>query len=456
MSVHVIILAAGEGTRMKSGRPKVLQEVAGKAMLSWVMDAAGGATPDTIAVVVGHDAEAVVATLPSGVETVLQPEQLGTGHATSIAMAALGPADGDTIVVLPGDAPLVTADMVGNLVGQHAGNAVTLATTHLDDPAGYGRIVRGGAGVEAIVEDPDASPEELAITEVGTSIYAFSAQHLKGALDRIGSDNAQGEQYLTDAVGLLVGDGEPVGAVAVDLPVVGVNSFDQLAGAAEVIRMRINREWMRQGVMMLDPARTYVDAAAVLSAGASIYPGVHVEGASTIGAGAQVGPDTHVRDSNIGEDVVVRYSVLDGADVQSGANVGPYASLRPGAVLGPDSKAGSFVELKNTTLATGAKVPHLSYIGDATVGEDANIGAGSITCNWDGYDKHHTKIGARARIGSDTMLVAPVEIGEDGWTGAGSVISKDVSPGALGIERSPQKEIPGYADRRSKRAESDE
>ena len=456
MSVHVIILAAGEGTRMRSGKPKVLQQVAGKPMVSWVLEAATGAAPARTMVVVGHEAEAIVAVLPQGVETVLQPQQLGTAHATALAVAALEPADDDTIVVLPGDAPLVTDDMVGQLVACHAGNAVTLVTTHLDDPGGYGRIVRGETGVEAIVEHGDAGPTELAITEVATSIYAFSAQHLKGALERIGSDNSQGEQYLTDAVGLAVGDGESVDAIEVDLPVVGVNSFDQLAEAADVMRARINSEWMRQGVMMLDPARTYVDASAVLSAGARIYPGVHIEGTSTIGAGAQVGPDTHVHDSSIGEDAVVRYSVLDGADVQSRANVGPYASLRPGAVLGPDSKAGSFVELKNTTLAAGAKVPHLSYIGDATVGEDANIGAGSITCNWDGYDKHHTKIGAGARIGSDTMLVAPVEIGEGGWTGAGSVISKDVAPGALGIERSPQKEIPGYADRRSKRAESDE
>jgi len=457
MSVHVIILAAGEGTRMKAGRPKVLQEIAGKSMLSWVLEAVSGASPNRTVVVVGHEAEAVVEVLPEGVETVLQADQLGTGHAAGLAMDFLDPGDDDTIIVVPGDAPLLTAEMLDDLIGSHPGNAVTVVTTHLDDPSGYGRVLRGDGGVTAIVEHADADSDQLAVREVATSVYAFSAEALRSALGRIDSHNAQGEQYLTDAVGLLVGDGKSVGAVmAADLPVVGVNSFDQLAAAADVMRRRINVAWMRQGVMMDDPSRTYIDATVVLSAGARIFPGTHIEGSSSVGAGARVGPDCHLHDSRVGEEAVVRYSVLDSAEVQARAEVGPYAYLRRGSVLGPEAKAGAHVELKNTTLAAGAKVPHLSYIGDATVGEDANIGAGSITCNWDGYDKHHTTIGARARIGSDTMLVAPVEIGEDGWTGAGSVITHDVPPGSLGVERSPQKEIPDYSDKRRKRAESDQ
>jgi bifunctional UDP-N-acetylglucosamine pyrophosphorylase/glucosamine-1-phosphate N-acetyltransferase len=456
MSVHVIILAAGEGTRMRSGRAKVLHEVAGRAMVNWAAAAAAGLGGSRIMVVVGHQAEAVAAALPVGLETVLQPEQLGTGHAAGLALAALDPADDDTIVVLPGDAPLVTADMLVDLVTGHGENAATLVTTHLDDPTGYGRVIRRDGSVAAVVEQPDASPSELAVSEVATSIYAFAAGRLRAALQRVEGNNAKGEYYLTDVIGLLAQDGEPIGGVAADLPVVGVNSFDQLAEAAAVIRVRINTEWMRRGVHMVDPATTYVDAAAVLAAGARIYPGVHIEGASTVATGAVVGPDVHVHDSHIGEGAAVRYSVVDSSEVQAGASVGPYAYLRQGTVLGPGTRAGTHVELKNAKLAAGAKVPHLSYIGDATVGEDANIGAGSITCNWDGYEKHRTTIGARARIGSDTMLVAPVEIGEDGWTGAGSVISSDVPPGALGVERSPQKEILGYADRRKKRAQGDE
>jgi bifunctional UDP-N-acetylglucosamine pyrophosphorylase/glucosamine-1-phosphate N-acetyltransferase len=457
MSVHVVILAAGEGTRMKAGRPKVLQEVAGRAMVHWAIAAARGASPDRIIAVVGHGADDVAATLPQDVEPVLQAQQLGTGHATAVAIEALGPGPDDTVVVLPGDAPLITAEMVGDLVAGHGGNAATLLTTRLADPTGYGRVMRSDDGlIAAIVEEPDATPDQRRISEVATSAYAFAASGLAEALSGVGTDNAKGEHYLTDVVAMLTERGDAVGAVAVDLGVVGVNSYDQLAEAAEVMRRRINGDWMRRGVMMLDPDRTYVDAAAVLAPGARILPGSHLEGSTTVGAGATVGPDCHITDSAIGPDAVVRYAVLESAEVQEGAVVGPFTYLRRGSVLGPRSKAGAHVEMKNSTLAAGAKVPHLSYIGDATVGEDANVGAGTITCNWDGFAKHHTTIGAGARIGSDTMLVAPVEIGEGAFTGAGSVISHDVSPGALAVERSPQKEIGGYAERRRKRAEADE
>lgn len=457
MSVHVVILAAGEGTRMKAGRPKVLQEVAGKAMVSWVVEAAASLTPSRTMVVVGHEAEAVVSALPEGIDTVLQTEQLGTAHATRLAVAALDPAADDVIVVLPGDTPLITNATLAALVAGHGDRGATVVTTRLADPTGYGRILRTEGEVTAVVEHLDATDEQLAIDEVATAIYAFTAGPLRVALDQVESDNVQGEQYLPDVIGLMLEAGHRVGGMAVPPgEVAGVNSFDQLAEAAEVMRTRINQDWMRQGVMMVDPARTYIDAGVLLSAGAVVYPGTHIEGTSTVGAGARVGPDTHVTDSHIGEDARVRYSVLEGADVRARAQVGPYAFLRPGTVLGPESKAGTHVEIKNSTLETGAKVPHLSYIGDATIGEEANIGAGTITCNWDGYDKHRTTIGPRARIGSDTMLVAPVEIGEEAWTGAGSVISKDVPPGSLAVERTSQREIPGYAEKRRERAESEE
>ena len=456
MSVHVIILAAGEGTRMKAGRPKVLQEVAGRSMVNWVVEAARGAEPSRIMVVVGHEADQVAAGLPDGVETVIQAEQLGTGHAAQLAIEALSPDAGDTVVVLPGDAPLITEDMLREVISSHPGNSATLLTTEHADPTGYGRVIRTDGLVTAIVEHADASPEQLAISEVATSVYAFESEALAEALGAIDRDNAQGELYLTDAVGLLVEGGQSVGAVPVDLPVVGVNSFDQLAAASEVMRRRINEGWMREGVQMLDPARTYVDVTVLLSAGCRVFPGTHIEGASSVAAGASVGPDCHVTDSTIGEDAVVRYSVLEAAEVGPRASVGPFAYLRKGTVMSAESKAGAHTELKNTTLGEGAKVPHLSYVGDATVGDDANIGAGSITCNWDGFDKHETIVGAGARVGSDTMLVAPVEIGEGAFTGAGSVISKDVPAGSLAVERSPQREIAGYAERRRKRAESDD
>ena len=457
MSVHVIILAAGEGTRMKAGRPKVLQEVAGKPMVNWAVDAALGAEPASTTVVIGFEADAVSAVLPDGVATVLQAEQNGTAHATRLATEAIAPAGDDVVVVLPGDAPLIRSETLAALVAQHGDNAATMVTTTADDPTGYGRVLREGGAVTAIVEHADASPDQLEVTEVATSIYAFTAAPLVSALTQVSDGNVQGEEYLPDVIGIFVADGLPVAALeAAADEVAGVNSYDQLATAAETMRSRINTAWMREGVLMTDPARTYIDATVTVSAGARILPGTHLEGATTVGAGASVGPDCHVSDSSVGPDAVVRYSVLEAAEIGASASVGPFAFLRHGTVMGVATKAGAHTELKNTTLADGAKVPHLSYIGDATLGEDANVGAGSITCNWDGFDKHETIIGAGARVGSDTMLVAPVEIGEGAYTGAGSVISKDVPPGSLAVERSPQREIPGYAERRSKRAEADE
>ncbi|MBT8212316.1 MAG: UDP-N-acetylglucosamine diphosphorylase/glucosamine-1-phosphate N-acetyltransferase, partial [Acidimicrobiia bacterium] len=307
--------------------------------------------------------------------------------------------------------------------------------------------------VDAIVEHGDATPEQLAIDEVNTSVYAFSAASLGVVLDRIEPHNVQGEYYLTDAIALLTGDGERVAAMATQpAEGTGVNSHDQLAEAAAALRRRINRRWMTEGVAMIDPDRVYLDAGVELAPGVTIHPDTHVTGSSVIGSGTALGPSTFIEDSNIGSDCRIWYSVLRSVEIASGVTVGPYASLRPGTRLAEGAKAGTFVEIKATEVGPGSKVPHLSYIGDASIGEGANIGAGTITANYDGYEKHRTIIGDRVKIGCDNVLVAPVELGDDAWTAAGSVISRDVSPGALGVARSHQKEIEGYAERRRNRA----
>jgi bifunctional UDP-N-acetylglucosamine pyrophosphorylase/glucosamine-1-phosphate N-acetyltransferase len=460
VSVKVIILAAGQGTRMKSSRPKVLHEIAGRPLVGWMIDIASKLDPDEIRVVVGHEAPAVEAALPGGVVTTLQSDQRGTGHAVGLALGDSGAAGDDVVVVLPGDHPTLDGADIAALVTTHraSGAAATMLTTILDDPTGYGRVLRDSDGtVTGVAEEADADDAQLAIAEVATSVYAFTASALVPALEGVSADNAQGEHYLPDVIGILAAQGAVLEAVVAPAEVAaGVNSYDQLAAAAGAMKQRINAHWMAQGVWMVEPDRTYVDVDAVLEPGVRLYPGVHIEGATTVGAGAEIGPDAHIRDCRIGEDAIVRYSVLESAEVGPRAQVGPYARLRPGTVLGPEAKAGTFVELKATTVGARSKVPHLSYMGDALIGEDSNIGAGAITCNWDGYGKHPTKIGDRAFIGSDTMLVAPIEIGDDAWTGAGSTITRDVPDGTLGVERGDQHHIADYAERRKRRAETQE
>ncbi len=462
MGLQTIILAAGQGTRMKSSLPKVLHQVAGMPIVSWVLNAVADTSPDRTLVVVGHEAEAVRAVLPAGVAAVNQDEQLGTGHAAQLALEAAPPQPEDIVLVVPGDHPLLSGQTLVDLVATHRadGAAATLVTHSPDDPAGYGRVVRDDdARVIGIVEDADTTPSQAGIREVNSAIYAFSASELLPLLDRLEPHNVQGEYYLTDVIGMLAEAGARLSAITgTEADCSGVNSMEQLAAAATMMRRRINSDWMAEGVWMLEPDRVYVDAGVLLSSGVRLYPGVHLEGETSVAAGAEVGPDTHVRNTRIGEDAVVQYSVLDGAEVGARATVGPYARLREGTVLGPESKAGTFVEMKQTTLGARSKVPHLSYMGDAEIGEDSNIGAATITCNYDGFEKHRTVIGDRVRIGSDTLLVAPLEVGDDAWTGAGSVISHDVSPGALAVERGAQREVPDYAARRRRlhRSEGDE
>jgi len=453
MSVRAVLMAAGKGKRMNSDMPKVLFEVAGRPLISWVVDAVGAAGVDDITVVVGHGAEAVADVLPEGVHTALQSEQLGTGHAVMTALESMGDVAGDTVLVVPGDTPLFSSESLSGLLAAHGSADATLLSTNMTDPTGYGRVIRDGDRVSAIVEERDATEEQRAVSEVAVSTYAFAGAALAEALAEIGNENSQGEYYLTDAIGLIADRGVVAAVSGADPDEVqGVNSLDQLAAVNATMRERILMGWMSRGVWMQDPLRTYVDASVTLEPGARLYADVHLEGSTSVAAGAVVGPGVFAVDSVIGPGARVWYSVLRSAEVGAAAEVGPYASLRPGTVMETGSKIGTFVETKSTIIGAGSKVPHLSYMGDATIGEQSNIGAGTITCNYDGYEKHPTVIGDRVKIGSDTMLVAPIEVGDDGWTAAGSVISRDVPPGSLGVERSSQREVPGYAARRARQA----
>ena len=456
MSHAVIIMAAGEGVRMRSDVPKVLHLLAGRPILSWIVEAASVTRPGRIMVVVGAGARRVRSILPAGVETCFQAERGGTGQAVSLGMEALGELpEGTPVVVLPGDVPLITAESISEALDSHRsqGAVATMLTAEVEDPTGYGRVVRDSAGrVRGVVEHVDADPAQREIREINTSIYVFSAGNLRFALGRIGAGNRQGEYYLPDVIGLMVGDGRKV--VATRIPfrnALGVNNQAQLAEVASLMRKRILRRHMLAGVWMEDPGRIYVEADVKLAAGVKLYAGVHLGGEVEVEEGATVGPDAYVRDSRIGAGSRVWYSVVRESVIGPDVQVGPYASLRPGTRIEGGAKAGAFVEIKNSRLGKGAKVPHLSYLGDSDVGEGANIGAGTITANYDGYQKHRTRIGAGSQIGSNTVLVAPVEVGEEGWTGAGSTITRPVPPGALAVERSTQKAIRGYAARRAAR-----
>ncbi|MDQ3944703.1 MAG: bifunctional UDP-N-acetylglucosamine diphosphorylase/glucosamine-1-phosphate N-acetyltransferase GlmU [Actinomycetota bacterium] len=437
-----VVLAAGEGTRMKSSVPKVLHPLCGRPMLLHVIGALEQLSVERIVVVVGHAADKVIKTLhgetDAPLEFVEQRIQRGTGDAVSVALTVFADElDGeDDIVVVPGDTPLLRAETVASLVHQHeeSGAAATILTARLPDATGYGRIVRGkDGGVESIVDHWDATPAEREIDEVNTSIYCFRRNLIAPALRRLSPENAQGEYYLTDAIAVLRQAGHKVMAMTAPetAEALGVNDRLQLAEAEAALRLRINASWMRAGVTMTDPSRTYVDASVTLGADVSLLPGVVLEGRTTVGPGSVIGPDTRLVDTVVGEGSTVTYTVAREAEIGDGVTVGPYTHLRPGTRLGKDSKAGSFVEIKATEVEEGAKVPHLAYMGDATVGAGANVGAGTITANYDGRTKHRTRIGARAHIGSNTVLVAPVEVGDDAYTGAGSVVTRDVPAGAL-------------------------
>ncbi|NND14481.1 MAG: bifunctional UDP-N-acetylglucosamine diphosphorylase/glucosamine-1-phosphate N-acetyltransferase GlmU [Acidimicrobiia bacterium] len=452
----VIILAAGQGTRMKSDLPKVLHEVAGRPMLMWTVEAARVITSDeNIAVVIGHQADLVRAILPTGIKTVTQLDQRGTGHAVLLALEE-GVGSEGVVVVVPGDTPQLRGEVLEQLVDfkTDSSSGVVLLTANVEAPTGFGRVIRDTDGtVVRIVEQRDATESELAVSEVNTSVYAFDAAALREVIGDLKTDNAQQEMYLTDTVGLIRERGGVQAMVGDADDSLGINTLGQLADVDAVMRMRINQELMDSGVKILDPSRTYIDASVTVEPGATIYPDVYLQGGTTVADQAVVGPSVFAIDSEIGTGARVWYAVLREAIIGPRTEVGPYASVRKGTVADAGAKIGTFVETKNTHLGEGAKVPHLSYIGDARVGQNSNIGAGSITCNYDGFEKHETVIGDNVRIGSDTMLVAPVEVGDGAWTGAGSVISRNVSPGALAVERGNQKEIPDYAAKRKAKAD---
>lgn len=456
----IVILAAGEGRRMRSSTPKVLHTVAGRSLLGHVIHAAAHTMPAHVVVVVGHGREQVqahVAEIAPWVVTVVQEEQLGTGHAVRIALAGIAerglelPAG--PIVVLTGDTPLLTGETVQLLVDDHAaaGAGATVLTAIMDDPSGYGRIVRDAAGaVRAIVEHRDASPEQLAIDEINSGLYAFEPASLVAALSRVRRDNAQGEEYLTDVIGLLREDGTEVAASRVmdAEEVVGVNDRVQLSEAAWILRDRINRRWMREGVSMLDPESTWIDVDVDLAPDVVIRPQVTLAGATSVAEGALLGPGTTLTSCEVGERAEVIHTWAELAVIGADAHVGPFTYLRPGTVLGEGAKAGAYVEIKNSTLGRGAKVPHLSYVGDAEIGEGSNIGAATVFVNYDGVAKHRTVVGSHVRVGSDSMLVAPLTIGDGAYTAAGSVITQDVPPGAMAIGRAQQRTIEDWVARR--------
>jgi bifunctional UDP-N-acetylglucosamine pyrophosphorylase/glucosamine-1-phosphate N-acetyltransferase len=450
MSHIAVVLAAGKGTRMKSDLPKVMHSIAGRSMLSWVLDAVQATNPVRTVVVVGHEADRVIGSLPDGVESCLQSEQNGTGHAVSVALDHVGAVDGEVLVV-PGDTPLIEGADLRRLLDTHrqGRHASTILTAIVADPHGYGRIVRDGdGGVTAIVEQRDADASIDDISEINAGIYVFEGADLAADVAGLQTDNAQGEYYLTDVVAAAVDRGRTAGGIAADpVAVMGVNTHRHLAAAAAIRRERLNGELMDAGVHMEDPSTVYIDHGVVVEPGAIIRSNVHLTSGTVIAAGAVVGPDVSADASTIGAGARVWYSVLRGARVGAQAEVGPYVSLRPDAELSRGAKAGTFVEIKKSVVGPGAKVPHLSYIGDANIGARTNIGAGTITVNYNGFEKFRTEIGEDVKIGSDTMLVAPVTVGDRAMTAAGSVITEDVEADAMGFGRARQVNKPGLAAR---------
>ena len=443
---------------MRSSLPKVLHPVCGRPMVAWPIIAAREAGAARVAVIVSPDRD-LSAALPNGTETVVQQQADGTGGALRAAFELIQ--GSETVVVLSGDHPLLSAAVVARLVDSHreSGAAATVMTTELEDPAHYGRIIRDEGGAIARLAEAkspgDATPQELAIHEVNAGTYAFAGEPLADALGRISNDNSQGEYYLGDVLPVMRQSGLRVFAhreddYAVNL---GVNDRADLARVSEEARRRILHRHMLAGVTFADPASTHVDADVEIEPDVTIEPGCMLRGATSIGAESVIGPMTTLTDARIGQRVSIPHSYLSECEVADGATIGPFAYLRPGARMGADSKAGAFVEVKNSEIGAGAKVPHLSYVGDAELGEGANLGAGTITANWDGFAKHRTRVGKNARIGVDTALVAPVDIGDSSYTGAGSVISDDVPDGALGITRAEQNNVEGYAEKKAKEAE---
>lgn len=447
----VIVLAAGGGTRMKSKTMKVLHPIAGRTMIGHVLAAARALDPARIVAVVGHQREEVaahIAQLEPGAVLAVQEEQRGTGHAVRMAVEALDQLSG-TVLVAYGDTPLLTGESLAAFAAEHeaAQCAVSVLSGIVDDPFGYGRVLRNDEGdVEAIVEEKDATPQQREVREINSGIMAFDADFLRGVLPRIGNDNAKGEFYLTDAIAIAREDGLTVGAYPVEdvRQTEGVNDRVQLARMGAELNRRIVEGWMREGVTVMDPATTWIDADVVLARDVTILPGTQLLGATVVAEDAVIGPDSTLKDCEIGTGARVVRTHAELAVVGDAATVGPFSYLRPGTQLGARGKVGGFVETKNAVIGDGAKVPHLSYVGDAEIGEGTNIGAGTIFANYDGVEKHRTKVGKHARTASNNTFVAPVEIGDGAATGAGTVVRRNVPPGALAVSSGPQRNLEGW------------
>ena len=461
-SLAVVVLAAGKGKRLKSSTPKVLHPVAGKPALWHVLQLATAPRPVRIVIVVGHGADAVRDAVASwGIRPapvfVEQDDQLGTGHAVLVAEEAVGSAD--DVLVLGGDFDPITPADVRKLVSTHrrTRSAITTATTELDDPGGYGRVVRDGTRLVEIVEDVDASPEIRAIREVWLVAMVARRALLYGALPMLDRENRQREYYLNRVIPILIDKGERISVVDCDTGgVMGLNSRGGLAAVDRVVRDRINARHLANGVTLVDPATTYIDEGVRIASDTVVQPLTFLQGDTRIGRGCAVGPSTRIIDSTVGDGSRVEFAVVQDSRVGRNVQVGPFARLRPGTKLADGVIVGSYVEVKNSSVGEGSKVPHLSYVGDAIVGKRTNIGAANVTANWDGYAKHRTTIGDDVRTGSDTIMVAPVRIGSGAVTGAGSVISKDVPAGALAVERTEQRNVRGYRKRKdAQRAAND-
>ncbi|MFI1017506.1 bifunctional UDP-N-acetylglucosamine diphosphorylase/glucosamine-1-phosphate N-acetyltransferase GlmU [Streptomyces sp. NPDC020965] len=453
----VVVLAAGEGTRMKSKTPKVLHEISGRSLVGHVVSAARELNPEHLVVVVGHAGERVRGHLTeryTGTRTAFQAEQKGTGHAVRIGLDELGQGIHGTVVVVCGDTPLLSGETLAALATTHAsdGNAVTVLTAEVPDATGYGRIVRDAANgaVTAIVEHKDATAAQLAIREINSGVFAFDGQLLADALGKVRTDNSQGEEYLTDVLGILREAGHRVGAsISGDhREILGINNRVQLAEARALLNERLLSRAMMAGVTVVDPASVLIDVTVTFEPDAVIHPGTQLLGTTHLAEGAEVGPNTRLTDTTVGAGARVDNAVAYSSEVGPGASVGPYAYLRPGTRLGAKSKAGTYVEMKNASIGEGTKVPHLSYVGDATIGEYTNIGAASVFVNYDGEAKHHTTIGSHCKTGSDNMFVAPVTVGDGAYTAAGSVITKDVPAGSLAVARGQQRNIEGWVARK--------
>ena len=466
----VLVMAAGAGTRMRSDTPKVLHTLAGRSMLSHALHSVAKAAPAQLVVVLGHDRDRIapaVAALADEVgrpiQVAVQEQQLGTGHAVGCGLSALPEDFTGIVVVTSADVPLLDADTLAGLIVAHsaAPAAATVLTTTLPDPTGYGRILRtkDGEGGEllGIVEQADASPSQRAIREVNAGVYAFDIAALRSALSRLRSDNAQQELYLTDVISIVRSDGHVVLAKHVNdsTLVTGVNDRVQLAELGAELNRRIVAAHQRAGVTIVDPATTWIDVDVTVGRDTVIHPGTQLLGSTRIGGRCRIGPDTTLTDVTVGDEAAVVRTHATSAVIGEGADVGPFTYLRPGTVLGADGKLGAFVETKNATVGAGTKVPHLTYVGDADIGDHSNIGASSVFVNYDGENKARTTIGSHVRTGSDTMFVAPVTVGDGAYTGAGTVVRDDVPPGALAVSGGSQRNIEGWVSRKRPGSEAD-